>query len=59
MVKADLAAGTVIVADEDPEPNLSAATGLVTPSNLSCGGALLALGNSTLCNTAQETAIFS
>lgn len=54
-MKADLASGTVIVADEDPEPNLGAVTGIVNPSSLSCGEALLALGNSTLCNTTEET----
>lgn len=55
MVKADIAAGTVIVADEEPEPNLDVTTGIVKPSSRLCRGALLELGISTYCNTTKET----
>lgn len=55
VVKADLAAGIVVVADEEPEPNLGATTGIVKPSSLSCKGALLALGDATSCNMTEET----
>lgn len=53
IVKVDLAAGTLIVADEDPEPDIGATTGIIKPSSLSCRGALLALGNSTVCNMTE------
>ena len=56
IVEADLAAGTVIVADEDPEPNLGATAGIAKPSSLSCRRALPALGgNYTFCNTTEGT----
>ena len=53
MVQEHLAAGTVIVADEDDEPVLGATIGLVKPNSLSCGGARLALSSSTSCNTTE------
>ena len=53
MVEADLAAGTVIVAEEDPKPNLGATAGIAKPSSLSCRRVLPALGNSTFCNTTE------
>ena len=52
-VQEDLAAGKVIVAEEDDEPGLGATIGLVKPNSLSCGGARLALSNSTSCNTTE------
>lgn len=55
IVKADLAAGIVVVADEEPDPNLGATTGIVKPSSLSCNGASLALGDATSCNITEET----
>ena len=45
----------MVVADEESEPEVSAATGIVNPSSLSCRGALLALGNFTFCNTTEKT----
>lgn len=53
IVKEDLAAGTVIVADEDIEPYSGASAGILGPSSLSCRG-LLPLSNSTSCNTTGE-----
>ena len=54
LVQAHLAAGTVIVAEED-EPRLGATIGLVKPNSLSCGGARLALSNSSSCDTTETT----
>ena len=54
VVKSHLAAGMVIVADEDDEPELGATTRIVKPNSLSCWGARLALSNSTFCNTGEE-----
>ena len=51
-VKEHLAAGTVIVAEEEDEPGLEATAGLVKPISLSCGGARLA-HNSSSCNTTE------
>lgn len=53
VVQARLAAGTVVVAEEDDEPGLGATTGIVKPNSLSCGGALLTLSNSSSCNTTE------
>ena len=52
IVKEDLAAGTVIVADQDNEPYSGASAGILGPSSLSCRG-LLPLSNSTFCNTTE------
>ena len=56
MVEAQLAAGIVIVAEEDDEPVLGATTGIVRPSRLACGGIGLVLSNSTSCNKTEEMA---
>lgn len=56
-VRAKLAAGTVVVAEEDDELGLRTTTGLVQPNSLSCGGARLALSNSTSCNDTTETIV--
>lgn len=55
IVKADLAAGIVVVADEDPEPGVGATPGIVEPSSLYCRQVLPVLGNSMFCNTTRET----
>ena len=52
-VQAQLAAGTVVVAEEEDEPGLGVTTGLVKPNSLSCGGARLAPSNSSSCNTTE------
>ena len=54
-VQAHLAAGTVIVAEEEDEPGLGATIDLVKPNSLSCGRARLALSNSPSCNTTGKT----
>ena len=55
VVKSHLAAGKVVVAEEDDEPELGATTRIVKPNSLSCRGARLVLSDSTLCNTREET----
>ena len=55
ILQAHLAAGTVIVAEEDDEPELGATTGIVKPNSLSCGRAGSALHYSTSCNTTVGT----
>lgn len=56
-VRAKLAAGTVVVAEEDDELGLRTTTGLVKPNSLSCGGARLALSDSTSCDNTTETIV--
>ena len=55
VVKAYLAAGTVVVADEDDEPEVGASIRVVKPNSLSCVGGRLSLANSMYCNTTRET----
>lgn len=50
VVKADLAAGTVVVADEEDEPRL----GIVKPNRVICEGEELALDHSMSCNRTEE-----
>ena len=54
-IKAKLAAGMLVVAEEDDELGLGSNIGIVTPESLSCRGAWLASGDSTLCNVTGET----
>ena len=54
-VKQQVAAGAVVVADEDDEPELGATLNLVKPNSLACNGERLPLNNSTFCNTTKET----
>ena len=54
-VKADLAEGIVVVANQDPEAEVGASAGDVGVSSLACGGALPALSNSTICSTIAGT----
>ena len=54
VVQAHLAAGKVIVAEEDDEPELGATIGIVKPNSLACGRAGLTLGNSTSCNISDD-----
>ena len=55
IVKQQIAAGTVVVAEEDDEPELGATINLVKPNSPACRGELLLLNNSTFCNTTKET----
>ena len=55
VVKADLAAGTVVLAEEDDEPELGATTGIVKPNSLSCRGVGLALDYSMPCKRMKNT----
>ena len=55
IVKQQIAAGAVVVADEDDEPELGATISLVKPNSLVCKGERLPLNNSTFCNTIKET----
>lgn len=54
-VKQQIAAGVVVVADEDDEPELGATINLVKPNSLACKGERLLLNNSTSCNATKET----
>ena len=53
-VKADLADGIIVVANEDPEPEVGAGAGSFRLSSVACSGAWLALNNSTICTTVAE-----
>ena len=55
VLKAHLAVGTVVVADEDDETELGASIGIVKPNSLSCFGERPFLGNFTYCDTTRET----
>ena len=55
IVKQQLAAGAVVVADEDDEPELGATLNLVKPNSLACKGERLLLNNYTSCNITKET----
>lgn len=59
IVKRDLAAGTLIVADEDPGTESGATAGIGNPDSVYCRRALLALDNSTFCDATEETVIVS
>ena len=55
IVKQQLAAGAVVVADEDDEQELGATINLVKPNGLACKGERLLLNNFTLCKINKET----
>ena len=51
VVKQQIAAGSVVVADQDDEPELGATINLVNPNTLACEGfKRLLINNSTFCN---------
>lgn len=54
VVRAELAAGTVVVAEEDDEPELGVTTGTVKPNSLACGGAGLALDYAMSCHRTED-----
>ena len=54
-VQAHLAAGTVVVAEEDDEPESVTTTVLIKPNGRSCGGARLALSDPSSCNTTETS----
>ena len=56
IVKDQVAAGAVVVADEDDEPELGATINLFKPNSLAFKGERLLFNNSTLCNTTKEKA---
>ena len=56
IVKQKLAAGIVIVADEEDEPALGADTRIVKTNSPACRRGVLELVNSTSCNTTENIA---
>lgn len=54
-VKADVAEGIIVVANQDPEAEVGASAGVVGGSSLVCSGALPVLKNSTDCSTVAGT----
>ena len=56
VVKQQVAAGAVVVADQDDEPEFGATMNLVKPNSLACKGEWLPLNNFTFCNATRETA---
>ena len=53
-VEERLAAGIIIVADEDDEPVFGADTGMVKTNSPACQREIRGLVNSTFCNTTEE-----